>query len=108
AAAASAAQSLAQSSAWRESAWTLATATALAALVMVLALRRLTRPLRALTARVHRFHRDFDEAAAPRRGGEIALLGQAVDAMQRRLDQQLARLQEADRLRRELVGSISH
>ncbi|HEX4508910.1 MAG TPA: HAMP domain-containing sensor histidine kinase [Burkholderiaceae bacterium] len=103
-----AAQGLARSGAWQESAWTLCTATVLAALVMVLSLRRLTRPLRELTVRLSRFHRDLDNTAAPGQTGEIALLGLAVDAMQQRLDQQLARLQEADRLRRELVGNISH
>jgi len=86
----------------------LGAATALAAIVLVVALHRLTRPLHALTERVRTFRRDADDGAGPAPRDEIALLEQAVAAMQRRIEQQLAHLREADHLRRELVGNISH
>jgi signal transduction histidine kinase len=57
---------------------------------------------------VRTFHREADDAAGPPPRDEIALLEQAVGAMQRRIEQQLAHLREADQLRRELIGNISH
>jgi signal transduction histidine kinase len=86
----------------------LGAATLVAAIVLVVALHRLTRPLHALTERVRAFHRDAEDLAGPPPHDEIALLAQAIAAMQRRIEQQLARLREADQLRRELIGNISH
>jgi signal transduction histidine kinase len=99
---------LAPSRMLRAGAWMLGLATLVAAVFAVIALRRLTRPLRELTGRVQGFHRDDEAAPAPAPRDEIALLAAAIAAMQRRIEQQLTRLQEADRLRRELIGSISH
>jgi signal transduction histidine kinase len=86
----------------------LVAATLLAAVVLVVALHRLTRPLHVLTEQVRTFHRDTVDASGPPPADEIALLAQTIAAMQRRIEQQLARLREADQLRRELIGNISH
>jgi signal transduction histidine kinase len=99
---------LAPSQVLQASALMLALATLVAAVVLVIALRRLTRPLRELTQRVRTFRRDEADAPAPEPRDEIAVLAAAIEAMQRRIEQQLARLHEADRLRRELIGNISH
>jgi two-component system, OmpR family, sensor kinase len=83
-----------------------------AALVMVLVLTRLTRPLRVLTEDAERFRGDDDSAAvpplAPQRGSEIERLRRATATMRERIAQQFRRLEDADRTRRELVGNISH
>jgi signal transduction histidine kinase len=86
----------------------LALATLAAALVLAGVFRRLTRPLDALTARVQAFRRDDGRASAAAPRDEIALLDDAVDQLQHRVEQQFADLQEADRQRRELVSNISH
>jgi signal transduction histidine kinase len=99
---------LQQSRVVQDGALMLGAATLVAAIVLVVALRRLTRPLHALTERVRTFHRDAEDVGDPPPADEIALLAQAVAAMQRRIEQQLARLREADQLRRELIGNISH
>jgi signal transduction histidine kinase len=80
-----------------------------AAAVMALVLTRLTRPLRLLTEDAERFRGDEDAAPAPRRpGDEIERLRHALSAMRDRIAQQFRRLEEADRMRRELIGNISH
>jgi signal transduction histidine kinase len=104
----SAVVALQQSRVVQDGALMLVAATLVAAVVLVVALHRLTRPLHVLTERVRTFHRDAEDVAGPPPGDEIALLAQAVAAMQRRIEQQLARLREADQLRRELIGNISH
>jgi signal transduction histidine kinase len=57
---------------------------------------------------VQAFRRDDAHASAPAPRNEIALLDDAVSRLQRRVEQQFADLQEADRQRRELVSNISH
>jgi signal transduction histidine kinase len=80
-----------------------------AALVMALVLTRLTRPLRLLTRDAERFRGDDEvAAAAPQRSSEIERLRRATAAMRERIAQQFRRLEDADRMRRELVGNISH
>ena len=83
-------------------------ATALAAVVLWITWRQLTRPLRSLTDELRSFR---DEAAAPdgnEPGDEIGVLRRAVRAMQTRIAQQFQRLEDGDRQRRELVSNISH
>ncbi len=104
----SAVDEVAQSHALPDGALMLGVATLAAATVLVVALRRLTLPLHALTLRVQAFRRDDGAPAAPGARDEIALLDDAITALQRRIEQQLDRLQESDRLRRELVSNISH
>ena len=103
-----AAQPYARSRVLPDGAMMLVAATLLAGLVLVVALVRLTRPLHRLTQRVRHFHRDEDDAGSPAARDEIGLLEDAIVAMQARIGQQLERLQEADRMRRELVSNISH
>jgi len=83
-------------------------ATSIAGAVLVLAFARLTRPLHRLTQRVRQIRREDVEEAAPRARDEIALLESSISAMQARIEHQWERLREADRMRRELVGNISH
>jgi two-component system, OmpR family, sensor kinase len=79
-----------------------------AALVFALVLARLTRPLRRLTQEVERFRGESDAAAQPSSGGEIERLTTATHAMRDRIAEQFKRLEDNDRLRRELIGNISH
>jgi two-component system, OmpR family, sensor kinase len=79
-----------------------------AALVFALVLARLTRPLRRLTQEVERFRGDAGAAAPALAGGEIERLTQATHAMRDRIAEQFKRLEDNDRLRRELIGNISH
>ena len=72
---------------------------------------RLSRRLKALTARVNDFCRDSIGACAAEgapAGDEIAQLSLAFDAMQTRIDEQLEQIQNDDRQRRELLTNISH
>ncbi len=103
------AAAVAQSSAWRELSLIALAATAGAALLLVLLMRKLTRPLRRLTDEVRAFHADATDAPrAPAAGDEVDALREATRAMQQRIAQQLQHLQDNDRLRRELVSNISH
>lgn len=99
---------LARSQAWRTALAGATLSVAATAVVLVMALRRLTQPLRELTAQVQAFRADDDPAAGAGAGDEIALLRQAIHAMQQRIAQQFTRLEDADRMRRELVSNISH
>ncbi len=108
-----AARSLAQdsdrSSALREAALAIALAVAIAAVALVLGLSVLTRPLHRLTMQV----RSFRDAAPwmqhhSTRGGEIALLTDAITAQQAHIAQQFAQLAQSDQLRRELISNLSH
>jgi signal transduction histidine kinase len=99
---------LSRSQAWRTALAGAALSLAATAVVLVMALRRLTQPLRELTAQVQAFRADDDPAGGAGAGDEIALLRQAVHAMQQRIAQQFTRLEDADRMRRELVSNISH
>jgi signal transduction histidine kinase len=100
---------LGNSSALRSAAAGIALVVGSAALVLALVLTRLTRPLRLLTEDAERFRGEEDAAtsAAPR-GSEIERLRRATASMRERIAQQFRRLEDADRMRRELVGNISH
>jgi signal transduction histidine kinase len=100
--------SLANSDAQREMLIGLLLATGVAAVLLVLVLRKLTRPLRELTAQVQAFRPDAQRGSGAAAGDEIEQLAQATQAMRERIDQDFARLDEANRLRRELVSNISH
>jgi two-component system, OmpR family, sensor kinase len=87
-------------------------AASVAALVLAWVWLHLTRPLRRLASQVQDFREDPDAAPArPVTAGphdEIGLLGEAVQAMQARIQQQFRRLEDSDRQRRELMSNISH
>ncbi|MBI5718763.1 MAG: HAMP domain-containing histidine kinase [Burkholderiales bacterium] len=100
--------SLANSDALRAMAIGAALSTLLAAAVLWLAWRQLTRPLRQLTGELESFRDDGDAQARSEPGDEIGVLRRAVHAMQQRIAQQFQRLEDADRQRRELVSNISH
>ncbi len=102
------AASLANSDALRAMALGAALATLLAAGVMWLVWQQLTRPLRQLTAELSAFRGEGDADLPGASDGEIGVLRRAVRAMQQRIAQQFARLDDADRQRRELVSNISH
>ena len=104
----SVAASLANSDALRTVAAGLVLSSLLAAAVLWLALRKLTWPLRALTAELGTFRSEADGADERGFDGEIGVLRSAVRAMQRRIAQQFKRLEESDNQRRELVSNISH
>jgi len=102
------AASLSNSDALRAIAIGVAAATATAAFVLWLALRKLTQPLRRLTGEVLAFREEDERTGLPGSGDEIAALQTAVRAMQQRIAQQFQRLEDGDRQRRELVSNISH
>ena len=104
----SVAASLANSDALRTVAAGLVLSSLLAAAVLWLALRKLTRPLRALTTELGAFRNDADSADERGFDGEIGVLRTAVGAMQRRIAQQFKRMEQSDHQRRELISSISH
>ncbi len=109
----SVAAAVAQSSAWRELSLIALVATAGAALLLVLVMRKLTRPLRRLTDEVRSFHAEAGNerpaaSTALTEGDEVDALREATRAMQQRIAQQVQHLQDNDRLRRELVSNISH
>jgi two-component system, OmpR family, sensor kinase len=102
------AASLANSDALRALLAALSLATLAAAVVLYWALQKLTRPLRELTAELGAFRHETDDAQARPPQSEISVLRMAATAMQARIAQQFARLEESDQLRRELVSNISH
>lgn len=104
----SVAASLANSDALRTVAAGLVLSSLAAVAVLWLALRKLTRPLRELTAELGAFRNDADNTDERSFDGEIGVLRAAVRAMQRRIAQQFRRLEESDTQRRELVTNISH
>ncbi len=83
-------------------------ATALAAVVLWVTWLQLTRPLRNLTDELRHFRDESAPAAGQEPGDEIGVLRRAVGAMQTRIAQQIRRLEDGDRQRRELVSNISH
>ncbi|MBA4176128.1 MAG: hypothetical protein C0505_06160 [Leptothrix sp. (in: Bacteria)] len=103
------AAAVAQSGAWRELLLAALAVTASAALVLVMVMQTLTRPLRRLTDAVRAFHAELPTAggAGETRGDEVDALREATRAMQERIAQQLRHLEDKDRLRRELVSNIS-
>lgn len=79
-----------------------------AVISLALAFTGLTRPLRRLTAELARFRLDTPSGVQASRGGEVEQLVEATRAMRQRIAEQFARLEQADRQRRELVGNLSH
>ncbi len=104
----SVAASLANSDALRTLATGLVLSSALAAAVLWLALRKLTRPLRELTSELGAFRNEAGGVDERAFDSEIGVLRAAMRAMQRRIAQQFKRLEESDHQRRELISSISH
>ena len=102
------AASLGNSGALRAMAVGAALSTLLAATVLWLAWRHLTRPLRQLTDELMSFREDGDALVQAENGDEIGVLRAAVQTMRQRIAQQFQRLEDSDRQRRELVSNISH
>ena len=102
------AASLGNSGALRAMAIGVALATLLAAAVLWLVWRHLTRPLRQLTDELKSFREDGDALVQAESGDEIGVLRAAVQTMRQRIAQQFQRLEDSDRQRRELVSNISH
>lgn len=100
--------SLDNSDTLRATAASLVLVTLLAAAVLVLALRKLTRPLRQLTAELEAFRSESRSAGEPTPGDEIGVLRSAVHSMQQRIASQFKRLDDSDSQRRELISNISH
>lgn len=72
---------------------------------------RLTRRLRRLTKRVNDYCAQTiapDDHATHRQGDELTGLTRAFDAMQTRIDEQIAQIRRSDDTRRELVAHVSH
>ncbi len=80
----------------------------LAAVVLWLAWRHLTRPLRQLTDELSAFRGDGIALHNGKSGDEIAVLRSSVQDMQNRIARQFQDLDDSDRQRRELVSNISH
>jgi signal transduction histidine kinase len=80
----------------------------LAALVLWLAWRHLTRPLRQLTDELCTFRGEGSVPDDASQGDEIGMLRGSVRDMQKRIAQQFRHLEDSDRQRRELVSNISH
>ncbi|RPH43875.1 MAG: sensor histidine kinase [Burkholderiales bacterium] len=104
---------LGNSGALRAMATGAALSTLLAAAVLWIAWRHLTRPLRQLTDELRSFRDDGDDADADggehhEAGDEIGVLRRAVQTLRQRISQQFQRLEDSDRQRRELVSNISH
>ena len=70
----------------------------------------LTSPLRKLAQEMNEFQRQELKAAelADSKGDEITYLSATFKAMRKRIQDQLQKLQETDRLRRELISNVSH
>lgn len=101
-------ESLASSGALRQIVAGVVLALVLSGFVLVAALRKLTRPLRELTAQVRAFRAVEADAADPSPGDEISVLREATDALRRRVIEQFARIEDSERTRRELISNISH
>ena len=81
---------------------------ALAALVLWMAWRHLTQPLRQLTDELCAFRGAGSVPGDASQGDEIGVLRGSVHDMQNRIAQQFQQLEDSDRQRRELVSNISH
>lgn len=103
------AMSVEQADTWRN-AWAIITIAVLCvALIYVLVQRLVTRRLQALTSRLLHFHAQHDvELPEANSGDEISLLEQTTTLMQKRINTQFHRLQNADKMRRELISNITH
>ncbi len=100
--------SLSNSGTLRATAIGLAAAVGLAAIVLLIALRKLTWPLRRLTGDLKAFRGNDGHEEIRESGDEIDVLRSAFDHMEQRIARQFRQLEEADRQRRELVSNISH
>jgi signal transduction histidine kinase len=102
------AASLANSHTLQAMAMATAAVSALAALVLWMAWRHLTRPLRQLTDELCAFRGAGSTPVDASQGDEIGVLRGSVRDMQHRIAQQFQQLDDSDRQRRELVSNISH
>lgn len=100
--------SLASSDTLRQIVAGVALALVLSGLVLAVALRKLTRPLRQLTAQVQAFRANEQADPVPPGGDEITLLRDATEALQQRVAEQFAQIEDNERTRRELISNISH
>ena len=100
--------SLSNSDALRAMAIFVGLAVATAGVVLWVAWRQLTRPLRELTDELKSFREDADARIPVESGDEIGMLRSAVRTLRQRIAQQFQRLEDGDRERRELIGNISH
>lgn len=100
--------SLASSDTLRQIVAGVALALVLSGLVLAVALRKLTRPLRQLTAQVQAFRATGQADSVPPGGDEITLLRDAAEALQQRVADQFAQIEDNERTRRELISNISH
>lgn len=105
----------------RLSAWTLIASVAIALLAGLVLFRRLTRRLSQLDQRMHRLQTSGFTQPSPGEGArsatlqsgqeprdEIDRLDRSFVAMAERIAEQIDGLEQVDRLRRELVGNVSH
>lgn len=79
--------------------------------VMIIAVQTLvTRRLRVLAAELAQFRQpeSSPHPAQPRPRDEIDVLRQAAETLRQRVSQQFNRLEDAERLRRELISNVSH
>lgn len=102
------AASLGNSGTLRALAVVAASASVLAAAVLWLVLRHLTRPLRRLADEVSAFRGEGTTANVAIAGDEIDVLRGSVRDLQDRIARQFQALDDSDRQRRELVSNISH
>lgn len=100
--------SLANSRTLQAMAMATAAVSVLAALVLWMAWRHLTRPLRQLTEELCAFRGAGSTQFDPSQDDEIGVLRVSVRDMQKRIAQQFQHLEDSDRQRRELVSNISH
>jgi len=101
------ASSLGSSRALAELTWA-ACAVAMATLLSgYLLLHRVTRPIRRLVEQV-RAIRPGAPASGDAEQDEIAVLRASIESLQERVEHQFAQIARADRMRRDLVGGISH
>ena len=100
--------SLANSRSLQAMALAAAAVSALAAMVLWMAWRHLTRPLRQLADDLCAFRGADGAQGEASQGDEISVLRVSVRDMQNRIAQQFQQLEDSDRQRRELVSNISH
>lgn len=98
---------------WQVALWGMAAVLATGAAAGLLVFGLMTRRLRRLTANVQRLSdSNFELAVGDYRSGsgadEIDQLDRAFHAMALRIREQVVRLRENDRLRRELISNVSH
>ncbi len=102
------AATLSNSSAIREIVLGILLATLVAITLSMIALSRLTRPLRQLTAMTRAFRSEASGTKPVGSADEIKLLSAAICDMQERITLQFKRLEDSDQQKRELISNISH